>query len=434
MNILRNFFNNNTLLKVKRTNGCNILLKNGRKIFDMTAGINSHAILGYGNTKVIAAIKKQASLYTHVDYKFWNDENLVKLSDTIIGNSKNGLKSVYFSGNSGSEACEAALLMSYQTHFLSGNKKKLYVISRDESYHGSTIGALTLGDRKNTHFYSKNLKLKRVKIPMHHPLYLKKDGETLEEYAKRSAKNLESIILKIGPKNVGAFVGETIMGGLVGDVPPAQNYWKHIQKICNRYNVHLILDEVYCGTGTTGKYFCFDWDKVKPDFVFIGKTLGAGYGAISAVITTKKIENILKSSGRLQHNTTYQGHSLSAAAALQVQKIVNNSIFLKKVDEVGKFMRDYINCELQNHPFYREVRGRGLRFSFEYSCKNRNKFSEKLYNNILEKYNILTSTKFHRICFTPPLIITKKEAERSLDIIISEFIKISQSWSNKYNN
>ena len=151
----------------------------------MTAGINSHAILGYGNTKVIAAIKKQASLYTHVDYKFWNDENLVKLSDTIIGNSKNGLKSVYFSGNSGSEACEAALLMSYQTHFLSGNKKKLYVISRDESYHGSTIGALTLGDRKNTHFYSKNLKLKRVKIPMHHPLYLKKDGETLEEYAKR---------------------------------------------------------------------------------------------------------------------------------------------------------------------------------------------------------------------------------------------------------
>ena len=142
----------------------------------------------------------------------------------------------------------------------------------------------------------------------------------------------------------------------------------------------------------------------------------------------------MKSSGRLQHNTTYQGHSLSAAAALQVQKIVNNSIFLKKVDEVGKFMRDYINCELQNHPFYREVRGRGLRFSFEYSCKNRNKFSEKLYNNILEKYNILTSTKFHRICFTPPLIITKKEAERSLDIIISEFIKISQSWSNKYNN
>ena len=197
MSILKNFFNNSSLPKVRKTNGCNIFLNNGRKILDLTAGINSHAIIGYGNKKVIAAIKKQADRYTHIDYKFWNDENLVKLSRTIIGNSKNGLKSVYFSGNSGSEACEAALLMSYQTHFESGNKKKICVISRDQSFHGSTTGALTLGDRKNTLFYSKNLKLKRVKIPMHHPLYLKKNQETLEEYSKRSAKHLESIILKI---------------------------------------------------------------------------------------------------------------------------------------------------------------------------------------------------------------------------------------------
>ena len=431
MKILKNFFNLKSLLKVKETSGCHVYLKNGRKILDLTGGINSHAILGYGNKKVINAIKKQADLFTHVDYKFWNDENLLKLSNTILKNSNNGLSSVYFAGNSGSEACEAALLMSYQSHYITGNKKKKYVISREQSFHGSTTGALSLGERKNTIFYSKNFNLKRIKIPMHHPLYLKRKNENLDDYAKRSAKYLESAILKIGPKNVGAFVGETIMGGLVGDVPPAPNYWKYIQKICNKYNVHLILDEVYCGTGSSGKYFCFDWDKIKPDFIFIGKTLAAGYGALSAVITTKKIEKILKSSGRLQHNTTYQGHSLSAAAAYEVQKIVNKKSFLDKVNTIGKFMRKNLTKELKNHPFFRQIRGRGLRFSFEYDCKDRNNFSNKLYSNLLEKYNILTSTKFHRICFTPPLILSRKQAENSLDILISEFKKTSLKWRSK---
>jgi adenosylmethionine-8-amino-7-oxononanoate aminotransferase len=431
MKSLRQFFNSNSLPVVKKTSGCYVYLKNGRKLLDLTGGSTSFAILGYGNQKVINSIKKQADRFTHVDYKCWNDENVNKLSNTILKNTNNGLNSVYYSGNSGSEACEAALLMSYQAHFITGNKKKIYVISREQSFHGSTAGALSIGDRDNLNFYSKHFNLKRARIPMHHPLYRKRKNESLDNYAKRSAEYLEKKILKIGPENVGAFVGETIMGGLVGDVPPAPNYWKYIQKICNKYNVHLILDEVYCGTGSTGKYFCFDWDKIKPDFIFIGKTLAAGYGALSAVITTKKIKKILRSSRRLQHNTTHQGHSLSVAAALEVQKIVNKKSFLNKVDVTGKFMRGILIKELKNHPFFREVRGRGLRFSFEYDCKDRDNFNNKLYSNLLEKYNILTNIKYHRICFTPSLIISRKQAENSLDILISEFKKTSLKFKSK---
>ena len=83
------------------------------------------------------------------------------------------------------------------------------------------------------------------------------------------------------------------MGGLVGDVPPAKNLLKYIRKICTKYNVHLILDEVWCGTGTSGKIYCIDWDGVNPDLVFMGKTLSAGYAPISAVAATKKFENLL---------------------------------------------------------------------------------------------------------------------------------------------
>lgn len=431
MKTIRQFFNSKSLFTVKKTSGCYVHLKNGRKLLDLTGGSTSFAILGYGNQKVINGIKKQANRFTHIDYKFWIDENLNKLSNTILKSANNGLNSVYYSGSSGAEACEAAILMSYQSHCIEGNKKKIYVISREQSFHGSTTGALSLGDRENLKFYSKNFNLKRARIPMHHPLYRKRENESLDNYAKRSAKYLETTILKIGPENVGAFVGETIMGGLVGDVPPAPNYWKYIQKICNKYNVHLILDEVYCGTGSTGKYFCFDWDKVKPDFIFISKTLAAGYGSLSAVITTKKIEKILKSSGRLQHNTTHQGHSLSVAAALEVQKIVNKKSFLNKVNTIGKFMREILIKELKSHPFFRQVRGRGLRFSFEYDCKHRDDFNNILYSNLLEKYNILTSIKYHRICFTPPLIISRKQAEKSLDILISEFKKTSLKFKSK---
>ena len=114
---------------------------------------------------------------------------------------------------------------------------------------------------------------------MHHPLYLRRKSETMEEYAKRSAKELEKEILKIGPKNVSGFVGETIMGSLVGDVPPAKNYWRYIRNICNKYDVHLIIDECYCGTGTSGKYLCIDYDQISPDFLFISK-VGLGFSSM----------------------------------------------------------------------------------------------------------------------------------------------------------
>lgn len=427
--VLRNFPNQPFPLTIKRAKGIYLFTKNGRRIMDLTGGCNSHAIIGYCHPQVIKALNKQAKLFTHIDYKSWTDENLFKLSNILCSKTKHGLNRVYFSGNSGAEACEASLRMSYQAHHDLGKKDKKWVISRKQSYHGHTADAMSLSDRPNMEFYRKTLSPYRTQIQMHHPFYLKKENETLDEYAKRSAKDLENKILEIGPEKVGAFVGETIMGGLVGDVPPAPKYWKYIRKVCDQYDVHLILDEVYCGTGSSGKIYCCDWDEVRPDFIFIGKTLAAGYGALSAVITSAEIERIIKKyQGRLQHNTTYQGHSLSVAAAIAVQKIVHSDNLLSKVNKIGKFMGDLIKNELKDHPFYREVRGRGLRFSFEYSCKDRDNFSNQLGKIILEKHNIFISSKFHRICFTPSLLITQEQAESSLTKIINEFKNLSKNW------
>jgi adenosylmethionine-8-amino-7-oxononanoate aminotransferase len=413
---------------VEHAEGPYVYMKDGRKILDTSAGGTSYSILGWSHPVVQEAIYKQTRKFGHIDYKIWSDENVEALADLLLSRAQHGLNRVYFAGNSGAEACEAAMKMSYQVHYDMGKKEKRWFISREQSYHGSTADALVLGERPNLEFFRPMLSPYRVRIPMHHPLYLQLKDETLDEYAKRSAKELEDQILAIGPEKVCGFVGETIMGGLVGDVPPAPNYWKYIRQICDKYDVHLILDEVYCGTGTTGKIYCCDWDKVNPDFIFMGKTLAAGYGALSAVVTSSKIEDIIKKGqGRLQHTTTHQAHSISVAAALAVQKIIHNDDFLENVEKTGNYMRTTIFDELSNIESFRDVRGRGMRFSLEYSTKDNVVFSSKIEKALLDNHNILINAKWHRICFTPSLLLNKLEVDYILESVIKEFKNLNKS-------
>lgn len=420
-NVFRVFPNDPIPPAVDYAKGSYIYTKDGRKLLDTTAGGTSYSILGWNNDKINNAIIKQLNKFAHMDYKIWTDDNVEELSSLLLSKAEHTLNRVYFSGNSGGEACEAAMKMSYQAHFDLGKTEKRWFISREQSYHGSSSDALALGERPNLEFYAPMLPKLRARIPMHHPLYLKRDNESLDEYAKRSAKELEEKILEIGSEKICAFVGETIMGGLVGDVPPAPNYWKYIRQICDKYDVHLILDEVYCGTGTSGKVYCCDWDKITPDFIFIGKTLAAGYGVLSAVITSSKIEDIIKNGQkRLQHTTTHQAHSLSVAAALSVQKHIHHDHFLSQVYDLGKYMQNTLFDELKDLALYKDIRGRGLRFSFEYQCENNSKFATKLTQNMQEKHNILISAKWHRVSFTPPLILTINEVNKILDTFIKE--------------
>lgn len=420
-NIFRVFPNDPTPPFVDRAEGLHIYTQDGRKILDASGGGTSYAILGWCHPEVNAAIERQLRRFGHMDYKIWSDENTEELASLLVSRAAHGLDLVYFSGNSGAEACEAAMKMSYQVHYDLGRREKRWFISREQSYHGSTSDALVLGERPNLEFYRPMLSPFRARIPMHHPLKLKRPDESLDDYAQRSAKQLEDKILEIGPEKVCGFVGETIMGGLVGDVPPAPNYWKYIRAVCDTYNVHLILDEVYCGTGSTGKIYCCDYDEVRPDFILLGKTLAAGYGAISAVVTSRAIENVIRHvQGRLQHTTTHQAHSLSVAAALAVQKIVHDDRFLQHVTEMGGYMRKTLTDELGHLSLYRDVRGRGLRFSFEYQVEKPNEFGTELARRVLAKHNILINAKWHRVCFTPGLILTRQQADEVLSACIGE--------------
>jgi len=428
-NVFRVFPNDGIPPFVDRAEGLYIHTQDGRKLLDTTAGSTSFSVLGWSHPQVLDAMREQMTRFTHMDYKVWSDQNVEDLATLLVSKAEHGLNRVYFAGNSGAEACEAAMKMSFQVHFDLGKKEKTWFISREQSYHGSTLDALAMGERPNLAFYNPLLPRNRAKVSQHHPLHMMHAGETLDDYAKRSAKELEDKILQIGPEKVCAFVGETIMGGLVGDVPPAPNYWKYIREVCDKYDVHLILDEVYCGTGSSGKVYCCDWDGITPDFIFMGKTMAAGYAPISAVITSDKILDVIKGyQGRLQHTTTHQAYSLGVAASLAVQKITHDDAMLDHIYQTGKYFRKVLRDELGQHPFFYDVRGRGLRFSIEYKCDRQPEFGMALQQEMEQEHNILINGKWHRVCFTPAFIISREQADLVLDKFVSSFKKIAKDW------
>lgn len=415
-----------------RGEGIFLYTENGDKYLDFTAGWTSYAVLGYSHPAVLAAMKKQMESFCHADYNIWRNHTIDELAELVLSRAPKGLDRVYFSGNSGSEAMEAAMKLSYQCHYDAGNRDKTWFISRDQSFHGATLHGISVSELPILEFYEQILPAQRTRIPQHHSLYFKRDDESEEEYAARSAKQLEDKILELGPEKVCAFIGETMLGSLVGDVPPAPSYWRRVKEVCERYDVHLILDEVYCGLGRSGRVFCCDWDDVRPDFVCVGKNFGAGYAPLSAVITNQQVEEIIgRGQGRIQHGHTHQGHSLGAAAALAVQKVVQTDEMLGHILQTGQYMRDTLGDELSSHPFFRDIRGRGFLFSFEYDCHRKPKFSLTLQNRMKEEHGILINAKWHRTSFTPPYIVDSEQVDLVLDRYIDVFRSTAQSWAEE---
>jgi len=426
---LRKFPNQPDRPVVEKAEGVHLHLADGRKILDATAGWCSQHVLGFSHPEVLEAMYKQMERFCHVDYNNWRNPMLDELAELLLSQAPVGLDKVYFAGTSGSEATEAAMKLSYQVHFNQGKPDKTFFISRDQSYHGATLQSIAVSELDILSFYDPLMPPDRARIPVHYPLRCREEGESLDEYAKRGAKDLEDKILEIGPERVGAFIGETMLGSLLGDVPPAPGYWKYIREVCDRYDVHLILDEVYCGLGRSGEIYCCTYDDITPDLVCVGKALGAGFAPLSAVITRQEYEDVIKNGqGRINHGHTYQGYSLGCAAGLAVQRVVHRPETLAHINALGERMRSRLVEALGSHPFFREVRGRGSIFSYEYLSPDNQALGAALYKMLEEEYSILVSAKWHRVSFSVPFILSFEDADRIIDAVVDAFKRVAARW------
>ena len=228
--LLRTFPNEPQPPQIVHGEGLWLESSDGKRYFDMTGGFTAHAILGWNHPVVNREIETQLKKITHIDYKMIGDANREKLADILVSKAAHGLDKVFLCGGSGGEACETAMHLSYQAHYEEGKREKTWFISRNQSYHGATTDTMAIGERPNLEFYRPLFPLNRAKISEHNKFRHMLDDETEDEYSRRCADELEKNI-RGGAQKVCAFIGETIMGGLVGDVPPAQNYWKYIGSV-----------------------------------------------------------------------------------------------------------------------------------------------------------------------------------------------------------
>jgi len=411
-----------------------IYLSNYGKVLDFTSGWTGYATLGHNNKEILNSIKKQMKLYCHVDFNEFENPLVEKLSKKIIKFSKKKNKKIWYSGNSGSEALEAAMKLSYSAHLSNNKKNKTKFIHRSQSFHGASLHPLSISTFDIFDVFNK-LKTKNIQINQNN-IYTKysqkykmgiKKNESAEEHLVRSLEDLEEKIIKNNPENICAMVGETQLGSLVGDVPAQKGYWKEVSKILKKYDIHLILDEIYCGMGRSGKLFNFDWDDVNPDFVCVGKNTTSGSIPFSFVLTEEKFEKIiLNKLGRVTLGHTFQGHSLGLAATNTVLEIIKRDKLLNRVEKIGNYIQKTIKDELEENHMFSNIRGRGFGISVQHSAVNQNLFSKDLKSKLLEEHKILMNIKFHRTSFTPCYNMKKK----NIDIALDKFIKTFKLLSN----
>tara|TARA_B110000977_G_scaffold201844_1_gene299214 strand:+ start:7633 stop:9006 length:1374 start_codon:yes stop_codon:yes gene_type:complete len=447
--VLRKFPLLNEPDEVIKTKDTFYYLKNGKKILDSTSGWTTYATLGFNNKRILNSIIKQSKKFCHIDYNIWNNGNLNNLAKKLIGYSSKELDRVYFSGNSGSEAIEAAMKLSYQIHFNNGDKKKTNYIGRVQSFHGATLQAISVSELPFLDIFE-NISPKNVYKIHQHNFYKVCDwdksknkcacknkpstctgkfkDEKISEYLERSVKYLEEKIIEVGSDKIAAFIGETQLASLVGDVPPLKNYWKKISLICKKNNIHLIMDEVYCGMGRSGKMYNYMWDDFEPDFVCLGKNTTSGHIPFSFVLTKSKFEEVIgKGIGRIRIGHTFQGFALGVAACEEYLDIIKEKKLLKRVNKIGSYMRKILSDELHNHEYFDNIRGRGLMFSLQHKTQNNDKFSKLIYEKMLFDFNILTNCKFHRTSFTPSFTISKN----NVDYILDSYLKSFKNATNK---
>ena len=318
--------------------GCYIVDNNGKKYIDGSGGA-AVSCLGHSDNTVKDAIINQTEKLAYAHTSFFTNEPAEKLANLLAKNSPTGLDKVYLV-SSGSEAVEASIKLAKQYFIEVGKPKKHKVISRRQSYHGNTLGALASGGNIWRRNFFEDLLIETSLISPCYTYRNKRSDETEWDYGQRVAKELEDEILNLGPDNVMAFIAETVVGATAGALTAVPGYFKLIREICNKYDVLLILDEVMCGMGRTGSLFACDDEPVIPDIITIAKGLGAGYQPIGAMICQNHIYEAIESgSGFFQHGHTYLGHPVACAASYAVLSKLINDNYPSKVREKGNLLQ-----------------------------------------------------------------------------------------------
>ncbi len=339
--------------------GIEIVDTAGKRYLDASGGA-AVSCLGHGHPAVNKALHEQIDRLAYAHSGFFTTDVAEKLADNLIAHAPKGISHTYLVSG-GSEAVEAALKMARQYFIEKGEPARRNIVTRRQSYHGNTLGALAAGGNEWRRAPFAPLLMQTHHIDPCFAYRYAEPGESEEAYGLRAANLLEQKIQELGPDTVMAFIAETVVGATAGAVTPAKGYFKRIREICDKHGVLLILDEVMCGMGRTGTLHACEQEGIAPDLMTIAKGLGGGYEPIGAVLLSKKIYDAFAGgSGFFQHGHTYMAHPLACAAGLAVQETIQRDNLLANVTEMGALLQRRLGERFGNHAHVGDIRGRGL--------------------------------------------------------------------------
>ncbi len=340
--------------------GVYLIDTDGKRYLDASGGA-AVSCLGHGESRVTEAIARQLERIAFAHSSFFTNAPAEQLAAFLCDRGPGAIGRVCFVSG-GSEAIETALKLARQVHVEQGEADRSHIIARRQSYHGATLGTLSVGGHAARRAIYETMLLSTVShIEPCYPYRHQRAGETGEDYGLRAARALEAEIERVGPANVAAFVAETVAGSTIGCVPPAPGYFREIRRICDAHGVLLVLDEVMCGMGRTGTLFACEQDGIEPDLVAVAKGLGGGYQPIGAVLVRAGLaEAIAAGSGALEHGHTYMAHAAACAGALAVQQVIEEDNLLERVRTRGDRFQQLLRDRFEAHEHIGEIRGRGL--------------------------------------------------------------------------
>lgn len=346
------------LPKVAWAKGSYVYDVDGKQYIDGSGGPAVYCI-GHSNPEVNAAITTQLDRIAHgYRYNFSSDA-LEELTDIIrnrVGGTLNHM--VFVTG--GSEAVESCLKLALQYHAANGEMSRRRFIARERSWHGNTLGALSVSgflERKRA-FEGSLLDVSRLS-PAN--AYRPVPGATAETVGEACAKELEDEILKVGPQNVCAFIFEPVVGAAGGCVPAPAGYAKRVREICDRHGVLMIADEVMCGAGRSGTWRALEKDGVEPDIMSVAKGLAAGYLPLGAAIYSDRVAEVIHGRhGAPMTGHTFTGHTACCAAGVAVQKIVAREKLVERVAAMEGRFRAMLADACSGIEAVGDIRGRGF--------------------------------------------------------------------------
>ena len=376
-------------IEIDHGDGVYLYSSQGTRYLDFTSGIGV-TCLGHSHPALVNAIKDQAE-------KVWHCSNIFKIkgqqnvANKLVSNS---FASNVFFCNSGSEATETSIKVARKYFFEKGLKDKNRIITFEGAFHGRTIASL---------FAANN------------PSHIEGFGPKVDGFDQVPFGDHDALIGAINKKTAAIMV-ETIFGeGGIRVIP--NECLQGLRKLCDEKNILLILDEVQCGLGRTGKLFAFEWAKIKPDIVPIAKGIGGGF-PIGACLLNKKTASVMKPGS---HGSTFGGNPLAMSVASVVLDYVMNKDFLKNIIDISKYLRTKLDQEIINKfpHLIIGLRGKGLMLGLEAKVSN-----EILIKEMIKEKLLTVKASQNIIRFLPPLILEKKHVDEAITKMIKAFKNI----------